>query len=263
MGKDPAFLFYPNDYIGGTMGMSFEEKGAYVELLIMQFNRGHMTEHMIVQTVGQIWAHLKDKFSVDEDGLYYNKRLDEEKEKRRQHSEKQRENVMKRWNKQQLKKFKTPLPGKENTKSIPNGYHGNTVVIPLENENRNVNVNTSNTVKEKESIKEKEKKLSSEQIKVAVKIFGYLGLTYQSNPNKVMPTQLMNHSNVHRFLELYGDTVEKIKYINSQIVNYDRYCKDFNHKSVTKMESFLGYPDNFDGILTQCSWKEMYNKKSN
>jgi len=26
MSKDPAFLFYPNDYIGGTMGMTFEEK---------------------------------------------------------------------------------------------------------------------------------------------------------------------------------------------------------------------------------------------
>ena len=45
--KDPAFLFYPNDWIGGTMGMTFEEKGAYMELLILQFNRGHMTTHMI------------------------------------------------------------------------------------------------------------------------------------------------------------------------------------------------------------------------
>ena len=47
MAKDPAFLFYPNDYIGGTMGMTFEEKGAYIELLMLQFNRGHMTTHMI------------------------------------------------------------------------------------------------------------------------------------------------------------------------------------------------------------------------
>ena len=43
MGKDPAFLFYPGDYLSGTMGMTFEEKGAYVELLMMQFNRGHVT----------------------------------------------------------------------------------------------------------------------------------------------------------------------------------------------------------------------------
>ena len=81
MAKDPAFLFYPNDYIGGTMGMTFEEKGAYVELLMLQFNRGHMTKDMIVHTVGHLWVTLEVKFLVDEQGLYYNARLDEEKEK--------------------------------------------------------------------------------------------------------------------------------------------------------------------------------------
>ena len=43
MAKDPAFLFYPNDYMGGTLGMTLEEKGAYMELLILQFNKGHFT----------------------------------------------------------------------------------------------------------------------------------------------------------------------------------------------------------------------------
>jgi len=82
MSKDPAILFYPNDYIGGTMGMTFEEKGAYMELLMLQFNRGHMTTHMIGQTVGQLWGQIKDKFVKDDNGLWYNKRIDEEKEKR-------------------------------------------------------------------------------------------------------------------------------------------------------------------------------------
>lgn len=83
MAKDPAFLFYPNDWIGGTMGMTFEEKGAYMELLMLQFNRGHMTKHMIGQAVGQIFGRIEDKFLVDKDGLYYNERLDVEKEKRK------------------------------------------------------------------------------------------------------------------------------------------------------------------------------------
>jgi len=82
MGTDPAFLFYPNDYIGGTMGMTFEEKGAYIELLMLQFNRGHMTSHMIGQTVGQLWVKVEDKFVKDADGLWYNVRLEEEKIKR-------------------------------------------------------------------------------------------------------------------------------------------------------------------------------------
>ena len=93
MSKDPAFLFYPNDYIGGTMGMTFEEKGAYMELLMMQFNRGHMTSHMIGQTVGQLWGNLQVKFIQDPDGLWYNVRLEEEQIKRRKYSESRRNNL--------------------------------------------------------------------------------------------------------------------------------------------------------------------------
>lgn len=94
MAKDPAFLFYPNDWIGGTMGMTFEEKGAYVELLMLQFNRGHMTEHMIAQTIGQIWVKIEVKFRMDEQGLWYNPRLDEEKQKRQEFTKSRRNNVL-------------------------------------------------------------------------------------------------------------------------------------------------------------------------
>jgi len=93
MAKDPAFLWYPNDYIGGTMGMTFEEKGAYIELLMMQFNRGHMTSHMIGQKVGQLWDTIKVKFSQDDKGLWYNVRLEEEKNKRQKFTESRRNNV--------------------------------------------------------------------------------------------------------------------------------------------------------------------------
>ena len=93
MAKDPAFLFYPNDYIGGTMGMTFEEKGAYIELLMMQFNRGHMTTHMIGQTVGQLWDTIQVKFIQDDKGSWYNKRLEEEQIKRQNFTESRRNNV--------------------------------------------------------------------------------------------------------------------------------------------------------------------------
>lgn len=94
MAKDPAFLFYPSDYLSGTMGMTFEEKGAYIELLMLQFNRGHMTSHMVGQVVGQIWDKIKDKFILDENGLWYNVRLDEEKEKRKAFSSSRRNNLL-------------------------------------------------------------------------------------------------------------------------------------------------------------------------
>lgn len=93
MGKDPAFLWYPNDYLGGTLGMTFEERGAYVHLLMMQFNRGHMTSHMVGQEVGQLWEKLKDKFIQDEKGLWYNERLDIEKQKRQAFIKSRRNNI--------------------------------------------------------------------------------------------------------------------------------------------------------------------------
>lgn len=93
MGKDPAFLFYPGDWLGGTQGMTLEEKGAYIELLMLQFNRGHMTSHMVGQTVGQIWDNIKDKFIQDENGLFYNVRLDIEKEKRKEYTNSRANNI--------------------------------------------------------------------------------------------------------------------------------------------------------------------------
>ena len=80
--KDPAFLFYPGDWLGGTLGMTLEEKGAYLELLICQFNSGHMTSHMVGRMVGQVFGQIQDKFKKDENDLWYNKRLDIEIEKR-------------------------------------------------------------------------------------------------------------------------------------------------------------------------------------
>jgi uncharacterized protein YdaU (DUF1376 family) len=123
MGKDPAFLFYPGDWLGGTIGMTFEEKGAYMELLMMQFNRGHMTSHMIGQVVGQHWVKLQDKFVQDEDGLWYNVRLDQEKEKRKTF----------------VKTRKNNLSGKNQyTKPDKNNAHMNGhMTSHMENENEN------------------------------------------------------------------------------------------------------------------------------
>lgn len=126
MAKDPAFLFYPNDYLGGTMGMTFEEKGAYVELLMVQFNRGHMTSHMIAHTVGQLWDNIKGKFIQDAEGLWFNERLDSEKDKRANFTKSRRNNIkgVNQYNKKEEKK-----------EPHMNGH----MTSHMENENRNVN----------------------------------------------------------------------------------------------------------------------------
>lgn len=128
MSKDPAFLFYPNDYIGGTMGMTFEEKGAYMELLMLQFNRGHMTYHMIGQTVGQLWENIKCKFVKDETGLYYNERLEEEQKKRKAYvySRNKNKNGINQWSKTKNK----------------SGH----MTSHMENENKDKDINNNNSI---------------------------------------------------------------------------------------------------------------------
>ncbi len=83
MGKDPAFLFYSSDFLLGTLVMSFEDKGKYITLLSYMHHNGRINEDTIKLLVGEISDNLKLKFRIDEDGLWYNERLEEEMEKRR------------------------------------------------------------------------------------------------------------------------------------------------------------------------------------
>lgn len=127
MAKDPAFLFYPSDWISGTLGMNFEEKGAYFELLMTQFNQGHMTSHMIGRMVGQLWDSIKHKFIQDENGLWYNIRLEQEKEKRKAFTESRRNNIKGKNQHTEIKTKKT-------------GHKKGHMTSHMENENVNVNV---------------------------------------------------------------------------------------------------------------------------
>jgi len=97
MSKDPAFLFYPNDYLGGTMGMTFEQKGAYIDLLIFQFNNHHFTEEQAKQVLSicfaNVWQVLKNKFKKEGE-FYFNERLRTEVDKRKAYTESRRINAL-------------------------------------------------------------------------------------------------------------------------------------------------------------------------
>lgn len=80
--KDPAFLFYSQDFLVGTMTMSFEDRGKYITILSLMHQQGRMSEETIRLLVGSISDNLKNKFSVDDNGLYFNNRLETEIEKR-------------------------------------------------------------------------------------------------------------------------------------------------------------------------------------
>ena len=95
MGKDPAFLFYPDDWMGGTQAYTLEEKGAYMTLLCEQFNRSILTDNIIKRLLGSrykiVWTVIKEKFKKNAHG-YYNERLREEKLKRQRYCESRADN---------------------------------------------------------------------------------------------------------------------------------------------------------------------------
>lgn len=96
--KDPAFLFYPGDWSLGTMHMTFLEKGAYIELLMLQFARDKFTiahaKHMLNGSFDLVWTTVSEKFVFDGE-YYWNERLKIEKEKRSKFSESRRSNASK------------------------------------------------------------------------------------------------------------------------------------------------------------------------
>jgi len=115
-GKDPAFLFFPGDWLGGTLGFTRHQKGAYIDLMIAQFNIGHLSLKKIQSILGEsdfdLWAELlREKFVIDEKGLFYNERLDYEIHKRKNFTQSRRDNVLKRHEREKAQKALQKLNG--------------------------------------------------------------------------------------------------------------------------------------------------------
>jgi hypothetical protein len=99
MAKDPAMLWYWGDWNSGTTILNRHLKGCYMDLLHAQFNNGHLSLDEVKTVLGadydSAWPTLKKKFKIDSDGLYFNGRLDFEKQKRAAYTESRRESRMK------------------------------------------------------------------------------------------------------------------------------------------------------------------------
>jgi len=142
--KDPAVLFYTQDFITGTLLMTDEQRGKYIMLLCLQHQNGKLTERDMLKICGKkdedIWA----KF-YQEGEFFYNKRMLLESEKRNKFSEKQRERIQKYWDE----------------KKRDDEYHGSTTVVPLENENENENI-IEDKSKREELLRKREIEFKSE-----------------------------------------------------------------------------------------------------
>ena len=140
MAKDPAFLFYPGDWLGGTMGMTIEQKGAYMELLIFQFNNGSFTEAQAKQVLSicsaSVFENIIHKFKL-EAGRYFNARLNDEILKRKAFSESRRNNALhsKKTTKGKKKAYAKHMEDENENEDGNVIINKNEVIMPFNSEN--------------------------------------------------------------------------------------------------------------------------------
>ena len=86
--KPPAFQFYADDFLAGTVTMNFAQRGLYITLLCIQWNKGFVTPDDIADLVGDGTAIAQPlanrviaKFKVLSDGNYQNERMEIERKK--------------------------------------------------------------------------------------------------------------------------------------------------------------------------------------
>jgi hypothetical protein len=94
MSKDPAFLFYSQDFYTGTVFFTDEQVGKYIRLLCLQHQTGHLEEKHMLNICKTYDVDIFSKFARDSEGKYYNERLDIEINRRVKYCESRRKNKL-------------------------------------------------------------------------------------------------------------------------------------------------------------------------
>jgi hypothetical protein len=96
MSKDPAVLFYTQDFLVGTLSMTDEQRGKYIYLLCLQHQKGKLTLTDLKSKLTDEDIEVAEKFPKQSDGFYYNLRMYEEATKRKNYTESRRNNRKKK-----------------------------------------------------------------------------------------------------------------------------------------------------------------------
>ncbi len=130
--KDPAFLFYASDFLGGVSDLTMEERGQYITMLCLQQQKGAVSEKTTRLVFGNnLSPDVLAKFERDENGDLYNVRLRLEMDKRMQFIEKQSSNG---------KKGGAPTGNSNAKKTTQKQPKNNPKTTNKENENINENI---------------------------------------------------------------------------------------------------------------------------
>ena len=140
MAKDPAFLFYPSDFLTGTMFMNNEQIGIYIRLLCSQHQHGGIIDKISFNTLVGENLIIKSKFIETETG-FYNERLTSEMDKRNKKSNNMSETAKEVW---KIRKIQLHNKSKQNEYNcIEDVKKNDTIVIQPVNRNEDINKDIS------------------------------------------------------------------------------------------------------------------------
>lgn len=135
MAKDPAFLFYPSDFLTGTMFMNNEQIGIYIRLLCSQHQHGGVIDKISFNSLVGNNDIIRSKF-IEIDLGFYNQRLANEMEKRNKKSNNISNAVKEVWEK---RKKSNAIPLENNAIPKESKKKGKRILMGIVNENVNVN----------------------------------------------------------------------------------------------------------------------------
>lgn len=211
--NDPAVLFYTSDFLTGVIDMSMEERGMYITLLCYQHQKGHIEEKTIRFLLGYAKDNLPEvimkHFKIDNEGKYYNARMDLEKEKRSKFVETRRENGSKGG--RPAKKKEKPI-GKPSGK--PLGKPKNNL---MGNENDNIYYNNkelNNIFIEYLDLRKKLKLVNTDR---AIKLLLNKLEPYNDDVKYKMLEQAIEHSwkSIYELKEEKKDNSDEVKLVRS------------------------------------------------
>jgi len=126
--KDPAFLFYASDFLTGVTDLTFEERGQYITLLCLQHQKGSLNEKTIRLSIGNVSVDVLSKFTKDENGNFYNERLNTEIEKRSAFVDSRRENGSKGGRPKKPNGLPSAKPNGKPKKNLPINVNENEII---------------------------------------------------------------------------------------------------------------------------------------
>lgn len=135
MSKDPAFLFYTNDFQSGTLFFTDEQVGKYIRLLMAQHQHGHLSEKQVLFICKTHDTEVLSKFVKDENGMYFNEKLESVINARAKFTESRRNNRLGK--------------KKDNSEQQEVNNTSNSYVEHMENENEIENINKDENGKTK------------------------------------------------------------------------------------------------------------------